>query len=130
MNFKKKLNTAKFPRKIKEFCGVFPRIIKKAISHHLVDFWRKNTAKYGAKCSVTDRSGYAPSHFVCLSCIFLVNSLKMIFQLKSTILCDIAIKNKKKLPKNKKNVIFSIFFLTFLDFPLDKREKIDYNMST
>ena len=54
----------------------------------------------------------------------------MIFKLKSTILCDIAIKNKKKIPKNKKNVIFSIFFLTFLDFPLDKREKIDYNMST
>ncbi|MBQ4053919.1 MAG: hypothetical protein IJD33_06235, partial [Clostridia bacterium] len=44
-------------------------------------------------CSVTDHWGYAPSQNTCLSCIFLVKSLKDKFQLKSTILCDIALEN-------------------------------------
>ena len=51
----------------------------KALSHHLVGFWRKNTVKYFVFCSVTDRRGYAPSQNARLSCIFLVKSLKMNF---------------------------------------------------
>ena len=61
--------------------------IKKALSHHLVDFLRKNSVKYYASHSVTDHWGYAPSCGVCLSCVFLVKCDK------STMLSDTAKEN-------------------------------------
>ena len=54
-------------------------IYKKALSPHLTDFWRKNTAKSYEFCSVTDTEEYASSQNACLSCIFLAKSLKINF---------------------------------------------------
>ena len=56
--------------------GVPTQFFIMALSPHLTDFWRKNTARSYEFCSVTDTEEYAPSQNTCLSCIFLAKSFE------------------------------------------------------